>query len=229
MFRKLVIILFITAICKSAVAQYNGLGGWNVLTINLPGSTEHRWGGYMEAQNRNYGVTNTFYYYEVKGGVSYNFDKNNAALLGIGRYITYDFEDIDDGPQLEEFRFWQQFTSNQYLGRIRFEHRYRIEQRWFNTGYRNRFRYRFSAITPINKPKVEPGALYGIVYAELFFNNKEPHFERSRFAGLLGYQITKPFAITAGILHQFNSSANSNRKYYLHLNAIYNIQRKAAK
>lgn len=213
-----------------AQAQYDGLGGWNVITINLPGSTEHRWGGYMEAQNRNYGVTSKFYYYEAKGGVSYNLDKNNIALLGIGRYVTYNYEDIDDGPSITENRLWEQFVSNQYLGRIKFEHRYRVEQRWLNTGYRNRFRYRISANIPINKPKVEPGTLFGILYDEVFFNNKAPNFERNRVAALLGYQFSKPFGIQTGILNQFNNTATStNRKYYFLLNAIYTIQRKTGK
>ncbi|UEG52625.1 DUF2490 domain-containing protein [Mucilaginibacter daejeonensis] len=224
---KHTLLIFCLIFSLTASAQYQGLGSWNVVTINLPGSTEHRWGGYLEAQNRNYGLTSKFYYYEAKGGVSYNLDKNNVALLGIGRYVTYDEDDVDNGPMLEEFRFWEQFVSNQYLGRIRFEHRYRIEQRWFNTGYRNRFRYRFSSIIPFNKKKVEPGALYSILYDELFFNNKQPHFERNRVALLLGYQFSKQFAFTAGLLNQFNNTATgTNRKYYLHLNAIYNIVRK---
>ena len=211
-------------------AQYNGLGGWNVMTINIPGSMEHRWGGYLEAQNRNYGVTSQFYYYEFKGGLSYTLDKNNTALLGTGRYITYDYEDVDDGPNLRETRLWEQFISNQYLSRIKFEHRYRVEQRWFNTGYRNRFRYRLSANIPINKPKVEPGTLFAILYDEVFFNNKAPNFERNRVAALLGFQFSKQFGIQTGILNQFNITATStNRKYYLLVNAIYTVQRKGSK
>ncbi len=230
MYRWLYVFTVLSCVSLTAHAQYDGVGSWNVLTVNLPGSLEHRWGAYMEAQNRNYSIANRFYYYEAKGGVSYNLDKNNIALLGIGRYVTYDFEDIDDGPTLQEFRFWQQFVSNQYLGRVRFEHRYRVEQRWFNTGYRNRFRYRFSTIIPVNKHKVEPGALYGLLYDEVFFNNKAPNFERNRVAAFLGFQFSKAFAIQTGVLNQFNiTSTSTNRKYYFHLNAIYNIIRKSGK
>jgi hypothetical protein len=230
MLRWIFVSILFLSIGLSAYAQYDGVGGWNVATLNLPGSIEHRWGGYLETQNRNYGVTNRFYYYEVKGGVSYNLDKNHIALLGMGRYVTYDFEDVNDGPELQEFRFWQQFITNQYLGRIKFEHRYRVEQRWFNTGYRNRFRYRLSTNIPINRSKVEPGALFGILYDEVFFNNKAPHFERNRAAALLGYQFSKQFGVQTGILNQFNiTSAGNNRKYYFLLNAIYNIQRSTKK
>ncbi|WP_345950838.1 DUF2490 domain-containing protein [Mucilaginibacter sp. PAMB04274] len=227
MFKPLFFFLTLFVTTLSVKAQYNGVGGWNVVTLNLPSTTEHRWGGYLEAQNRNYSVTNRFYYYEFKGGVSYALDKNNTALLGMGRYVTYNYQDIDDGPDFQEFRLWEQFASTQYLSRIKFEHRYRVEQRWFNTGYRNRFRYRLSANIPINKPKVEPGTLFGIVYDELFFNNKEPNFERNRVAALLGFQFNKAFSIQTGILNQFNNTNTAdNRKYYFLLNAIYTIQRK---
>jgi hypothetical protein len=125
---------------------------------------------------------------------------------------------------------WEQLVSSQFLGRIKFEHRYRVEQRWLNTGYRNRFRYRLSANIPINKPKVEPGTLFGIFYDEVFFNNKAPNFERNRVAALLGFQFSKPFAIQTGVLNQYNiTSTVNNRKYYFLLNAIYNIQRKSSK
>lgn len=227
MYRYFTVLVFFITLSNNTFAQYDGLGSWNVVTVNLPGSIDHRWGGYMEAQNRNYSALHRFYYYEFKGGASYAIDKNNTALLGVGRYVTYDFENVDDGPTLQEFRLWEQFASNQTLGRIKFEHRYRIEQRWFNTGYRNRFRYRLSANIPITKPKVEPGVLYGVVYDELFFNNKAPNFERNRIAALLGFQFTKSFGVQTGALNQFNITATStNRKYYFLVNAIYNIVRK---
>lgn len=225
---RLTLIVFLSIGCALTThAQYKGLGGWNVVTINLPGSTKHHWGGYFELQDRNYGVTTQFYYYEIKGGISYNIDNNNLVLLGTGRYTTYGYDEFDEGPQLTETRLWEQYTSNQYLGRVKFEHRYRVEQRWFNTGYRNRFRYRLNVSVPINKPKVQPGALSVSVYDEVFFNNKAPHFERNRVAALLGYQFTKNFGFQAGLLNQYNYSLTApNRKYYLLLNAIYQIQRK---
>ncbi|MBS7563991.1 DUF2490 domain-containing protein [Mucilaginibacter sp. Bleaf8] len=218
------LILFITVI--TAKAQYKGLGGWNIITVNLPGSLKHHWGGYVELQDRNYGVTTQFYYYEVKAGVSYNFDNNSSMLLGTGRYTTYGYDEFDEGPQVTETRLWEQFNFTQYLSRIKFDHRYRVEQRWLNTGYRNRFRYRLTATVPINYPKMQKGAAFVSGFAEAFLTNKEPHFERSRFAASLGYQFTKAFNFQAGIINQYNYALSSdNNKNYLILTATYNIQR----
>ncbi|WP_158827043.1 DUF2490 domain-containing protein [Mucilaginibacter lacusdianchii] len=211
----------------SASAQYKGLGGWNIITINLPGNTQHRWGGYFEAQDRNYGITTQFYYYEVKAGVSYNFDNNSSALLGTGRYTTYGYDELDEGPQVTETRLWEQFNLTQYISRIKLDHRYRVEQRWLSTGYRNRFRYRLTATVPFNYPKMQKGAVFFSGFGEAFLTNKEPHFERSRFAGSLGYQFTKAFNLQAGIINQYNYAiTNDNSKNYLILTATYNILRK---
>jgi hypothetical protein len=223
----LLFIIFIKTLPVKAQGQFSGTGSWNIITVNLPGSTQHRWGGYFEAQNRNYGVTNNFYYYELKTGVSYNFDNNSFALLGTGRYSTYGFNAVDDGPQITETRFWEQFTTNHYISRLKLEHRYRIEQRWLNTGYRNRFRYRLTATLPLNKPKLEQGTLFAAVFAEVFFNNKQPNFERNRFSPSLGYRFTKPFTFQAGFINQRNYAINnSDDKNYLILTATYNLQRK---
>ncbi len=219
-------ILSLTFNKTKAQGQFYGTGSWNIVTINLPGSTTHRWGGYFEAQDRNYGIVSKFYYYEVKTGVSYNFDNNSFALLGTGRYTTYGFDAVDDGPQITETRLWEQLTTNHYISRLKLEHRYRVEQRWLNTGYRNRFRYRLTATLPLNKPKLEKGALFAAAFGEVFFNNKQPNFERNRFSPSIGYKFSKPFTLQAGVINQRNYQINtSDDKNYLIITATYNIQR----
>lgn len=212
----------------SAKAQdpNKGLGSWNIITINLPGNAQHRWGGYAEVQNRNYGVASHFYYYEAKAGISYNIDNNSSVLLGTGRYTTYGYDAVDDGPQATETRLWEQFAYNHYISRVKLEHRYRIEQRFVNTGYTNRFRYRLNAIVPVNKPLLAPNTLFAAAYGELFFNNKQPAFERNRFSPSVGYQFSKGFIFQAGFINQRDYRVGSSHdKNYLILTATYNIQR----
>ncbi|QJD94948.1 DUF2490 domain-containing protein [Mucilaginibacter robiniae] len=226
--RKLFLLLLLSTITKfTAQAQYKGLGSWNIITVNLPGNDLHHWGGYAEAQNRNYDVTSHFYYYEVKAGVSYNLDKNSYVLLGTGRYTTYGYDAVDDGPQITETRLWEQLTYNHYISRVKLEHRYRIEQRFLNTGYLNRFRYRLNVTVPINKPVLSPTTFFAAAFGEVFFNNKQPNLERNRFSPSLGYQFNKAFLLQAGYINQRNyATLSSNDKNYLILTATYNIQRK---
>lgn len=226
------LIIVLIAIGGSCFAQSNKTGTWGLATLVLPGSTEHRWGGYAELQGRtDETLFRNFFYYEVKGGVSYNFDNNSYALIGTGHYTTYDYLDLDKGPLVKENRLWEQFTSVEFVGRVKLEHRYRVEQRWLNSDagntYRNRFRYRLNALVPINHAKFVPNTVFLSVFDEVFFNNKTPNFERNRICALLGYQFTKALNLQAGWINQFNNlPASSNDKNNMMVMVMYNIQRK---
>lgn len=223
----LAVVLFITTL--SGFAQsLDKTGSWGLITVVLPGSVDHRWGGYTELQIRtNEMLYKQFYYFEVKGGVSYNFSNNFSVLLGTGRYNTYNYKDVGAGPTVKEDRLWEQFTLLEYLDRVKLENRVRIEQRWLNGDYRNRFRYRLNAIIPFNHPKIQAGTAFASVFDEVFFNNKSPNFERNRVSATLGYQFTKTISLQAGWMNQYNNlPASTNDKNNMMMVFIYNIQRR---
>ncbi|MBE9661702.1 DUF2490 domain-containing protein [Mucilaginibacter myungsuensis] len=225
-FKALLILIIFT---NTAFGQDNKLGSWGIFNIQMPGDSSHKWGGMIELQSRSNELFNQFNYYETKGGVSYDLDKNFTALLGGGRYLTYDYNNLGAGPTIIEARMWQQMTLSQYLDRIKLEHRYRIEQRWLNGHYRNRFRYRINAFVPLNKKKVGPETFFITVFNEIFLNNHEPHFERNRFSAGLGYQFDKKWILQAAWLNQYNyvpgkGSAKNNIAFTL----MYRILRKNA-
>jgi hypothetical protein len=184
-------------------SQKSHFGSWNVITTKL--TLSDKWGAYNELQLRSQSFYDDHFYYEVKGGVSYSVNKNFTFLLGVGRYITY-----TDGGSFKkpvtgnETRFWQQLTMNHYLERIKFEHRYRVEQRWFKTGFRNRFRYRLNAVMPINNRKMGPKTFYMAAFDEIFLTNKKPFFERNRLFIGTGYQLSKLFTIQPGYVYQYD-------------------------
>jgi hypothetical protein len=191
----------------SAISQRSHFGSWNVITTRV--TLSEKWGVYNELQLRSQSFYGDHFYHEVKGGVSYALNKNFVVLLGIGDYQTY----TDGGSFVKpitahETRLWQQLTMNHYLERIKFEHRYRIEQRWFNTGYRNRFRYRLNAAVPLNHKKMGPKTFYLASFNEIFLTNKAPYFERNRFFAGAGYQMSKHFTIQPGYVYQFDYRNN---------------------
>lgn len=196
----LAVLLLLSSVLYS---QRSHFGSWSV--INTKVTLSEKWGVYNELQLRSQSFYNDYFYYEVKGGVSYAVNKNFVFLVGGGKYMTY-----SDGGSFEkpiignETRLWEQLTMNQYLDRIKFEHRYRVEQRWFTTGYRNRFRYRLNAVLPINHKKVGPKTFYLSSFDEIFLTNKAPYFERNRFFFGGGYQFTKFFTVQPGYVYQFD-------------------------
>lgn len=205
------------------LAQPSHLGSWNVINTRLVLSD--KWGVFNELQLRSQSFYANHFYYEVKGGASYSINRNFSFLLGAGKYLTYtDGGSFKKPVSADEFRFWQQLTMNHYLERIKFEHRYRIEQRWFKTGYRNRFRYRLNTAVPINKKKMEPGTFYTAAFNELFFTNKAPYFERNRFFAGIGYQLSKYFIVQPGYVYQYDYRNNEGAgKHFFQLTLMIEI------
>lgn len=228
-FKAVFLLLFIMLIISARLhAQNNRTGTFGIATVVLPGDSLHRWGGYAELQTRSDELFSNFFYYETKAGISYDLDRSFTALLGTGRYVT------NDNPEnlavATEFRLWEQMTVNQFLYRVKIEHRYRIEQRWINGLYRNRFRYRLNVFVPLNHKKIDAKTWFISVYEEVFMNNKVPHFERNRFSAALGYHFDQSINVQAGWLNQYNfSPAFAADKNNLALTFMYRINRKNAK
>lgn len=222
--------LIMVLLFSTANAQNNKAGTWGIATVVLPGDSTHRWGGYIELQARANTLFNQFFYYETKGGVSYDIAKNYTALVGTGRYVTYDFNNLDAPPTVKEFRMWEQLTINSFLDRIKIEHRYRAEQRWLNGIYRNRFRYRLNLVVPLNHRKIEAKTFFISVFDEIFLNNVAPHFERNRFSAAFGYQFDKSLSVQAGWLDQYNYNlTTAGAKNNLAITVMYRINRKNTK
>jgi hypothetical protein len=229
LFIWLIALVLLTISSFSAKAQDSKTGTWGIITVLMPGDSVHRWGGYTELQTRTNGAFSQFQYYEAKAGVSYDIDKNFVALMGTGTYHTYDYLDLSKGPNTNEYRVWEQMTINQYLTPIKFEHRYRVEQRWVNGDYRNRFRYRLNMFIPLNNTKIVAKTWFLSIFDEVFFNNKAPNFERNRISASLGYQFDKKWIVQAGWINQRNYVVNqSSAKNNIMLTLMYRINRKNA-
>jgi len=211
-FIRLIIYLFFP-ICVSAqtvsLPSTTHWGTWHIVTLQVPSSNSVRWGGFAEVQARSNGLFKQYFYSELKGGLSYDLDKNVTVMLAGGRYATSDYRELSAGPLNTEKRLWQQLTLSQYLDRIKFEHRYRIEQRWFTfrdgqSDFRSRIRYRLNVFVPINAQTIGPNTAFLSVYDEVFLNPRGPAFERNRFYAGLGYQLDARWVWQAGWVTQTN-------------------------
>lgn len=220
---RVFLFVIVMMVSFTATSQPSDFGSWNVINTRL--TLAPKWSVFNELQLRSQSFYSNHFYYEIKGGVAYSINKNFSVLLGIGKYITYtDGGSFKKPVTSNEFRFWQQLSMNHYLERIKFEHRYRIEQRWFKTGYRNRFRYRLNTAVPINNKKMEPGTFYASAFNELFFTNTAPYFERNRFFLGGGYQISKFFTVQPGYVYQFDYRNNKGAgKHFFQLTLMIEI------
>ena len=209
---SLVVLLLVCTLSRSlaqtSLTPSSPWGTWLIGTLVLPGG-EKKWGGFAEVQGRANSVFNQFFYSELKGGVSYDLDKNFTLTVAGGRYATYDYKALPDGPLNTEKRLWEQLIINQYLTRVKFEHRYRVEQRWFNfrdgtTPYRSRIRYRLNMFIPINNRTVTAKTTFLSIYDEVFLNPVGPTFERNRLYAGVGYQFDQQWILQLGWVNQTN-------------------------
>lgn len=195
-------------------AQKKDWGSWT--TINVKETFNPRWSVYTEFQLRSLSPAEKFYYYELKGGLTYSFLEKYSFTLGTGLYTTFEERPEFDGySKQKEFRIWEQFIASQKLSIIEIEHRYRIEQR-LSDSYRNRFKYRLQVSVPINKKEITAKALYASIYDEVFFTDNLPHFNRNRFHLGAGYLFNKNIGLQMGWLRQVDFlDQRQRRKNYL--------------
>lgn len=142
----------------------------------------------------------------LRTGVNYHINGNAIATLGYGYIAGFEFESEQKEAEVVEHRVFEQFISTSFVGRVKLEHRYRLEQRWVNSTYRNRFRYRLMLFVPLNKPKMEKGTLFLGLYDEVFLNDRPNFFDRNRLYAALGYQFNKATSLQIGLLNQQVSS-----------------------
>lgn len=208
--KKLIALIFCCFCVKNTpYAQSSFFGSWNV--VNAQYSFTEKTSIWIEGQLRSQKFINDFFYHEMKTGINIKPNKNFNILLGMGQYATYSNGGNFKSPTLShEFRLWEQFTLVNNIGRVKLEHRYRIEQRWRNDNYLNRFRYRINPIIPVNKPKMTNHTIFATLYNEVFFTDKPSYFERNRFFAGLGYQFSKTISVQTGWIRQFDYTPSTS-------------------
>lgn len=177
---------------------------------------DKKWMAYLELQDRAIEEFSKPDYYEVKGGIGYNLDKNNQVFIGLGRYGTYKNSQFSQ----EEFRIWLQYIFSQKINKLKIDNRLRAEKRYFYYPLKNytdqavRYRYRLALTYPLNKDKVEPGTLFVNGFDEIFLGANAPTLKRNRVFGGLGYQFNDYIGSNIGYLWQREFSTNGNRNLH---------------
>ena len=175
---------------------------------------------HSESQYRNHTISPTnIEQLLLRTGLNYHFKPNTLATFGYAHIGNYVYESEQKSPEVEEHRIWQQFLTTNTIGRVKFEHRYRVEERFIEDEFKMRFRYRLMVFFPLNKQKIETGTFYLGIYDELFINDKRSFFDRNRLYGGLGYQYASNIHFQVGLLRQ---EVQTTAKTFLQFGLIYN-------
>lgn len=218
MFTRFYSFLFFIFFTTSLFAQQDQTGNW--LMYFGTNKIHDKWSIHSEVQYRNHEIApNTVEQLLLRTGLNYHYSSSCIITGGYAFVPSYVYESEQSAPETTEHRIFQQLILLNKAGRVKFEHRYRIEQRWVNGDYRNRLRYRLMAFIPLNKPVIEKGTFFLGLYDEIFMNTKNTFFDRNRLYGALGYQISKTTQVQLGYLYQ---RVNDFGKHHLQLGVIFN-------
>jgi len=158
---------------------------------------------HSELQYRNHTISPTnIEQLLLRTGLNYHIKPHASATIGYAHIGNHTYESNRKSPEVEEHRIWQQFLTTNKIGRIKFEHRYRIEERFIEKDFKTRFRYRIMLFYPLNRKLLEIGAMYLGVYNELFINGEKTFFDRNRLYGGIGYKYSQNIEFQIGLLRQ---------------------------
>ncbi len=211
--KKLLILFILIGYFASAQTDEH-LSSFNMVSFTY--KHDKKWMAYLELQDRAIEEFSKPDYYEVKGGIGYNIDKNNQPFIGIGRYGTYK----ESKFYQEEFRIWLQYIFSQKISKLKIDHRLRAEKRFFyfpqsgladNT---SRFRYRMALTLPLNKEKIEPNTFFLNAFEEVFAGPNAPNFKRNRLFGGFGYQLNDYIGANMGYMLQREFANSGNRSLH---------------
>ena len=165
---------------------------------------------HTEAQLRYYENGKNFNQLLLRTGLNYHINPNAIATFGYG-HITTDgtFEEFPDEENSKENRIFQQFILKNTVGKFKFEHRYRLEQRFIKFADRkdtqHRARYRIQVTYPLSD------VFFLNFYDEIFLNLQDDVYGQNRLYGAIGANVFKNTSVQIGYLKNHFPSANFDR------------------
>lgn len=206
----LALIIFVMSQSNVSFAQKSDIGNWFIYFGNQ--KINKKWNWHNEVQYRNYDFIGDINQLLLRTGIGYNLsENNNNILLGYGFIQSHSYINANDKVSKNEHRIFQQFITKQNIHNFFVQHRYRIEERFLTDDFKLRFRYFLSINKPLNKPALEPNAVYLSAYNEIFLSDQSPVFDRNRLYGGIGYCINKYFRVETGFMSQIYENRNESQ------------------
>ncbi len=197
---SLLITLSIFLIPDKIQAQDSNLGNWLIYIGNK--KLDSRWNIHNEVQYRNYNAVGDLEQLLLRTGLGYNITENSNVLLGYILSENY-IGETDEKVSVNEHRVFQQFTTNQSIGKVGISHCYRFEQRFAEDDFKMRLRYFLGINIPLQYKEDGKNPLYLSMYNEVFLNTESSVFDRNRVYSGLGYKFSKNLRLELGYMNQF--------------------------
>ena len=180
-----------------------------------------RWALHAEGQVRRSDVVDGWQQLLLRPGLTYTLTPGVRVTAGYAYVETWPYGEQPVAARFPEHRLWQQLQLGHATGRVGWQHRYRLEQRWVEVPlgdtardrrYTNRMRYLARATLPLRGRTLDAGEPYASVYDEVFANwgrNVGRNvLDQNRLYGALGWRLGATTRVEAGYLQQLVLTAD---------------------
>ena len=149
----------------------------------------------------------------LRVGISYKATSNLTLTPGYDWVISFLYGKQPIAEKFTEHRLFEQITLKQNIWKLKLNHRYRFEQRFFsnNSFVKHRFRYKLGLSIPIDK-----NTKWSLqAFDELFINygariNNHIFDQNWIYAGIL-HKLNKRTALKLGYMNQYILKSNNNQ------------------
>ena len=204
------VILLSTILNSNAQNEITGedeLGSWFMYFGT--NKIAEKWSIHTEAQFRYYETASNFNQLLLRTGINYHINSDAIATLGYGfietdpSFTEYDIFASDiliSNNSISEHRLFEQFILKNKVWEFKFEHRYRLEQRFVQNNYSgvsntlHRARYRLQLTVPLTD------VFFLNFYDEIFINLQNEAFGQNRLYAAVGVNITDNLSMQFGYL-----------------------------
>jgi hypothetical protein len=177
-------------------------------------------------------------------GVEYYLPNSGEITLGYVWSRHYPFGLQPASSTIDENRFWQQFSIRSDYGRIRLQHRYRLEQRFLRkwqqdqsgdfylgeTSVRHRIRYRLQFMIPLNQRKISDKTWFLNISDEVFLGFgkgvEKNVLDQNRIYLGFGYRFDSKLNLQAGYQNQYvvkKDGVQVERNHILQISAFMSL------
>lgn len=228
---RIVIIFILLLISAWGFGQSSGspsFGNWTMYFGQF--RINDQWSIHAEAQLRDQGIIDQADQVLLRAGLNHHLKNGMLLTSGYGRILGYVADDDYLGETSSaENRVWEQLSFNKNLNQFKLDHRFRLEQRWISrnetTEFKNRIRYLFRITMPLGLNDISEGTWFVSLYDEIFLEFDSKPFDRNRFYGAIGNQLSSNTAVHLGLMVQ---STSTESKPYLQIAIFHNLDMRSS-
>lgn len=170
------------------------------------------WGIHAEGQWRRDGIITSWEQLLLRTGINYKVNEHLTLTAGYTYLRTFEYGEIPRQPS-REHRVYEELNLTHRLGRVDWEHRFRLEQRFmaeeqdYRWTFGERVRYRLQAHVPLGAKRTAEGRFYCSLYNEIFVkfgpDGGPQAFDQNRVYSALGINLKGKNRLEMGYMFRY--------------------------